>query len=270
MSAGTSTGFTRRHFVAGVKLSTRVAGLEYDHRMAGTSRSKSPRRSTARRTLVTRDLLEKATRLFAEKGYENTTLQDVADAVGVSRTALYHYVTSKEELLAMLVEQMSVGLADTLAALRERTDLTAEGKLRELTDTLVRQRAESPHQFRVHDQTESVLSEPLRSRHRRVRQDVLAALSGVIQEGVDKGEFKPLDPRVAAFGVLGMCNWVAWWYHPGPDYDIDAVARQLSQSAVDMVAAVDAPRGRADSAKSALAAARSGLDALERLLPGEN
>ncbi|WP_405801001.1 TetR/AcrR family transcriptional regulator [Streptomyces sp. NBC_01506] len=230
----------------------------------------STRRSTARRTLVTRDLLEKATLLFAEKGYENTTLQDVAAAVGVSRTALYHYVTSKEELLAMLVERMSLGLADTLAALWARTDLTPEGKLRELTDMLVRQRAESPHQFRVHDQTESVLPEPLRSRHRQARRDVLAALSGVIEEGVGKGEFKPLDPRIAAFSVLGMCNWVAWWYHPGVDYDIDAVARQISQSAVDMVTAGDATRGRADSAKSALAAARSSLDALERLLPGEN
>ncbi|MFD3589511.1 TetR/AcrR family transcriptional regulator [Streptomyces sp. NPDC058683] len=231
--------------------------------------SDTPRRSTARRSLVTRDLLEKATRLFAEKGYETTTLQDVAAAVGVSRTALYHYVTSKEELLAMLVEQMSLGLAETLAALKARTDLTPEGKLRELTDNLVRQRAESPQQFRVHDQTESALPEPLRSRHRQARRDVLAALSGVIEEGIERGEFKPLDPRVAAFSVLGMCNWVAWWYHPGPDYDIDSVARQISQSAIDMVAAGDAPRGPVDSAKSALAMARSSLDALERLLPGE-
>ncbi|MFJ9210284.1 TetR transcriptional regulator [Streptomyces sp. L-9-10] len=255
--------------------------------MAGTSRERdtgpvaaaeepaakgaeASRRSTARRTLVTRDLLEKATLLFAEKGYEATTLQDVAAAVGVSRTALYHYVTSKEDLLAMLVEQMSLGLAEALAVLRARTDLTAEGKLRELTDMLVRQRAESPHQFRVHDQTESVLPDPLRSRHRQARRDVLAALSGVIEEGIEGGEFRPLDPRVAAFSVLGMCNWVAWWYHPGPDYDIDSMARQISQSAVDMVADVDAPRGRADSARSALAAARSSLDALERLLPSES
>ncbi|MFE6904386.1 TetR/AcrR family transcriptional regulator [Streptomyces sp. NPDC057717] len=213
--------------------------------------------------------MEKATRLFADKGYENTTLQDVAGAVGVSRTALYHYVTSKEELLAMLVEQMSLGLVDTLARLRDRTDLTPEGKLRELTDMLVRQRAESPHQFRVHDQTESVLPEPLRSRHRQARRDVLAALSAVIEEGVQRGEFKPLDARVAAFSILGMCNWVAWWYHPGPDYDIDGVARQISQSAIDMVAAGDASRGMADSARSALAMARSSLDALERMLPGD-
>ncbi|MGW6901468.1 TetR/AcrR family transcriptional regulator [Streptomyces sp. NPDC054919] len=227
------------------------------------------RRSTTRRTLVTRDLLEKATRLFADKGYENTTLQDVAGAVGVSRTALYHYVTSKEELLAMLVEQMSLGLLDTLTRLRDRTDLTPEGKLRELTDMLVRQRAESPHQFRVHDQTESVLPEPLRSKHRQARRDVLAALSAVIEDGIQRGEFKPLDARVAAFSILGMCNWVAWWYHPSPDYDIDGVARQISQSAIDMVAASDASRGMADSARSALAMARSSLDVLERMLPGD-
>jgi AcrR family transcriptional regulator len=227
------------------------------------------RRSTARRTLVTRDLLEKATQLFAEQGYETTTLQDVAAAVGVSRTALYHYVTSKEELLAMLVEQMSVALADVLGQLRERTDLTAEGKLRCLTDMLVRQRAESPQQFRVHDQTESVLSEPLRTQHRQARRDILAALTAVIEEGIGQGEFKPLDARVAAFSILGMCNWVAWWYHPGPDYDIDAVARQMSQAAIDMVAVGDASRGPADSASSALAMARSSLDALERLLPGD-
>ncbi|MBS2531748.1 TetR family transcriptional regulator [Catenulispora sp. NF23] len=225
------------------------------------------RRSTARRSLVTRDVLEKATLLFAEKGYETTTLQDIAAAVGVSRTALYHYVTSKEELLAMLVEQMSVALADTLAALRAREDLTPEGKLRELTDMLVRQRAESPQQFRVHDQTESALPEPMRSKHRQARRDVLSALSAVIEEGIDRGEFKPLDPNVAAFSVLGMCNWVAWWYHSGPDYDIDAVARQISQSAIDMMAADDATRAPADSAKAALATARSSLDALERLLP---
>ncbi|MFB7495970.1 TetR/AcrR family transcriptional regulator [Streptomyces sp. NPDC056161] len=229
----------------------------------------APRRSTARRTLVTRDLLEKATCLFAEQGYENTTLQDVAEAVGVSRTALYHYVTSKEDLLAMLVEQMSLGLAGAVGKLRDREDLTAEGKLRELTDTLVRQRAASPHQFRVHDRTESALSEPLRTRHRQARRDVLAALTAVLEEGIERGEFKPLDARVAAFSVLGMCNWVAWWYHPGPDYDIDAVARQISQSAVDMVAAVDGPRGSAGSARSALAMARSSLDVLERLLPGD-
>ncbi|MEU9337325.1 TetR/AcrR family transcriptional regulator [Streptomyces sp. NPDC048290] len=232
--------------------------------------SESGRRSTTRRSLVTRDVLEKATMLFAEKGYETTTLQDVATAVGVSRTALYHYVSSKEELLEMLVEQIGLALADSLGEIRSRTDLSHQGKLRALTDLLVRQRAAAPHQFRVLDQSESMLPEPLRIRHRQARRDVLAQLSGVIEDGIEAGEFKPVDARVAAFTVLGMCNWVAWWYHPGSDYDVDAVARQLTQSAIDMLVSADSPSAPADSARSALMMARSGLDALERLLPRES
>jgi AcrR family transcriptional regulator len=234
---------------------------------AANDRSNGSRRSSARRSLVTREMLDHATRLFASQGYESTTLQNVADALGVSRSALYHYVSSKEDLLAMLVEQMSRGLADSLTALHARTDLSAEGKLRELTESLVRHRATSPDQFRVLDQVESNLPEPVRGQHRQARRDVLSELTGVIDDGITAGEFKPLDARIAALSVLGMCNWVAWWYRP--DHDIEPVTRQISQSVVDMLAAGDDARGRTDSARSALAQARSSLDALERLLPSE-
>lgn len=220
-----------------------------------------------RRSLVTRDLLDHATRLFAEHGYESTTLRDVAEAVGVSRSSLYHYVSNKEDLLAMLVEQWSRGLADSMAALRTRSDLSAEQKLRELAELIVRQRAESPDQFRVLDQSEPLLPEPLRTQHRQARRDVLAELSGVIEEGVASGDFKPLDARIAALSVLGMCNWVAWWYRPGEGHDLESVARQITQSVADML--VDTHHRGSDSASSALARARASLDTLERLLPGE-
>lgn len=226
-------------------------------------------RSTTRRTLVIRELLATATRLFAERGYERTTLQDVADAMGVSRSSLYHYVTSKEDLLAMLVEGWSRELANRFAAVRARSDLSAEGKLRTLADMIVRERAESPDQFRVLDQAEPTLPEPLREQHRKARRDVLAELRAVIEEGIDAGDFKPLDPQTAALSVLGMCNWVAWWFRPGRGHDIEPVARQISQSAVDMLAADNAGRRPSDSARSALARARSSLDALEQLLPPE-
>ncbi|MCU1646107.1 MAG: TetR family transcriptional regulator [Nocardia sp.] len=223
------------------------------------------RRTNARRTLVTRELLDRATSLFAEKGYETTTLKDVADAVGISRPALYHYVSSKEDLLAMLVEQIGLNLAESLTALRQRTDLSAEGKLRELSGTLVRQRAESPNQFRVLDRSEALVPEPLRTLHRQARRTVLTELAGLIEEGIAAGEFKRLDPQVAAFTVLGMCNWVAWWYHPGIGIEIDAVAAQISQSAVDVLI-VRGPQGP-ESVGAALATMSAGLETLKRLLP---
>jgi AcrR family transcriptional regulator len=227
-------------------------------------------RSRTRRSLVTRELVSTATRLFAEHGYEATTLQDVADAMGVSRSALYHYVSSKEDLLGMLVEGWSRGLADRFAELRHDAGLSPDGKLRAAAETIVRQRAESPDQFRVLDQTEPVLPEPLRTEHLKARRDVLHELQGIIEEGIAAGDFKPLDSRIAALSVLGMCNWVAWWFRPGSGHDVEPVARQIAQSAVDMLAADDGERHPADPARSALARARSSLDALERLLPLED
>jgi AcrR family transcriptional regulator len=189
--------------------------------------------------------------------------------MGVSRSALYHYVASKEDLLAMLVAGWSRGLADRFAAVRCRGDLSAEGKLRAVAEMIVRQRAESPDHFRVLDQAEAMLPEPLREQHRQARRDVLAELSGVIEEGITAGDFKAVDPRIAALSVLGMCNWVAWWFRSGDGHDVEPVARQITQSAVDMLAADPAGRRPGDSARSALARARSSLDALERLLPPE-
>lgn len=227
-------------------------------------------RSNTRRSLVTREMLDQATRLFASQGYETTTLQDVADALGVSRSGLYHYVSRKEDLLGMLVEQMSRGLANSLAVVHARTDLSSEGKLRELAESLVRQRAASPDQFRVLDQVESMLPEPLRTQHLQARRDVLAELTGVIEDGIDGGEFKPLDARTAALSVLGMCNWVAWWYRPDQGQDLEPVVRQISQSVADMLVTSGGARGSADTARSALTQARSSLDALERLMPSDD
>ena len=63
-----------------------------------SSSSQGPR--TARRELVENEIYEQAIRLFAERGFAGTSLQDIADALGITRPALYYYVKSKDELLA--------------------------------------------------------------------------------------------------------------------------------------------------------------------------
>src|SRR5206468_2845368 len=71
--------------------------------------AKAGRMSTARRELVENELYEHATRLFAERGFAGTSLQDIADALGITRPALYYYVKSKDELLAKLVTEVTNG-----------------------------------------------------------------------------------------------------------------------------------------------------------------
>ena len=87
------------------------------------------------------EILEHATRLFAERGYDGTTLQDIADAIGITRPGLYNYISSKEQLLAALVRDVSENTAHTVRAVRLRTDLSSVEKLRTVVRALALQRA---------------------------------------------------------------------------------------------------------------------------------
>jgi len=91
----------------------------------------------------------------------------------------------------------------------------------------------------------------------------------IIEEGVSSGEFRPRDARLAALSVIGMCNWVAWWFHPGTSHPAEPVADQLAQNAVDMLAYPDSTGSQATAPHRALQMIRENLDYLERFLSPE-
>jgi AcrR family transcriptional regulator len=217
------------------------------------------------------EILEHATRLFAERGYEGTTLQDIAEAIGITRPGLYNYIRSKEELLAALVSDVTESTAVLLRDIRLREDLDPAEKLRTLVRSLALQRAAAPERFRVLDRTEAALPEPVAANHLRARRQALAEIQAIIADGVAGGSFRPCDERVAALSVIGMCNWVAWWFHPGPAHPAEPVAEQLAANAVHMLAAPatadgDDPAGDAAADRApqrALDAIRRNVDYLE-------
>ena len=204
------------------------------------------KRSELRRTLVTSELLDTATRLFAEKGYEATSLLDIANALNISRPALYHYVSKKEDLLAMLVEQVTNGFAEVLAQFKARDDLAPSEKIADVVGLIVRQRAEHSDQFRILDRSESILPEPLAGEHLEAKRTVLREFTALVEAGIETGEFRPVDARTAALSLLGMCNWVAWWFRSGSD--VEAVVATITGLVTSMLAAGDnTGRGRQDA-----------------------
>ena len=218
----------------------------YSSTVAKSTKDK-PVRSSLSRQMITSELLDRATELFARQGYESTSLLDIANALGISRPALYHYVSSKEDLLAMLVEQNSQGLSEVLANLNARDDLSPTEKLRDVVALLVRQRAEHPAQFRILDRSETVLPEPVGTKHREAKRNVLRGVTTVIEAGIEAREFRPVDSRTAALSLLGMCNWVAWWFSRGAD--VDAVVATVTDLATAMLVTGDSPpdRGTVDA-----------------------
>jgi AcrR family transcriptional regulator len=215
---------------------------------------------------MTSEILEHSTRLFAARGYDGTTLQDIADAIGITRPGLYHYISSKEELLAELVREVSENSVHIVREVRLRTDLSSVEKLQAVVRALVLQRAGAPERFRVLDRTEAALPEEIAAQHLKARREVLAEMRTVIEEGVSTGEFRPRDARLAALSVIGMCNWVAWWFHPGSDHPAEPVADQLAQNAVDMLAYPDSTGSQATAPHRALQMVRENLNYLEHFL----
>ena len=81
---------------------------------------------SARKTIVAKEVLEQAALLFARKGFASTSLQDVAEAIGLSRPALYYYYPSKNALLAAMVEDVTVAAVNMLAEIRNNVELGPE------------------------------------------------------------------------------------------------------------------------------------------------
>jgi AcrR family transcriptional regulator len=220
-----------------------------------------------RSELMEERLFEVASKLFTERGFGATSLQDVADAMGVSRPALYYYVKSKEDILARLVEEFPLRDAERLRQIRERTDMSAAEKLREIVRIHVLHLTAAPGRLRMLDRNENHLSGKVAESHAKAKRAVLGEISGVIDEGIAGGEFRPVDARSAALGILGMCNWVSWWFEPDSGPRGEDVATTLAEMAQNSLTVAGEPNGARP--RDLLGKMREEIDRLEAMLPRE-
>ncbi|MCD2186581.1 TetR/AcrR family transcriptional regulator [Actinomycetospora soli] len=221
-----------------------------------------------RRELVEAQIYEQATRLFAERGFAGTSLQDIADAMGMTRPSLYYYVKNKDELLARLVTEITEAPAAATEEIAGR-ELDATTKLRELVGLIAGQQARHAARFQLVIRSESELPDDLAVAHQAAKRRVLDGFARVVDQGIRSGEFRPREVRTTALALIGMCNWVAWWFRPGGAQTPEEVAEQMAEMAVAMVAQApdrlpESPRP--DDPAAALSLLRQDLDYLERII----
>ncbi len=178
---------------------------------ATTEASQSPHVRRKRRQRR-HEILHAALRAFNEKGYHATTLEDIAEYLGVRKTALYHYFPDKE---AILFESHRESLAEVERHLREARDRydRAPDRLHYIIREHVRVMTEtlegSPLAFEI-----PALSPPHQQKIVAARDRYERGLRRIIQRGIEDGEFRNTDPKIATFAILGAINWIARWYRP--------------------------------------------------------
>lgn len=193
--------------------------------MAKSRRSSSD--APKRRRGITRDeLLQAAAELFARKGYRATSLEDVADTLGVKKTTIYHYVRSKEVLLVDIYETM-LDLIETRLRPISRAGLPPDERLRRLIHAYIEIMAERAAMSTTWTREESNLSQENLLRILRRSRQLEKLFEGVIEEGQAKGLFRPLTPRLSVLAILGMCNFVSYWFRL-TDMPVERIASEFA------------------------------------------
>jgi len=185
-------------------------------------------RVLAKRERRRAEILRAALVAFREHGYHATTLGDIAEQLGVRKTALYHYFPDKQSILLACHRDAIADLERITAAARQLR--TAEARLRHVVREHVRVMTEalggSPLAFEVSSLAPERQDEIITARDRYERE-----LREIVAQGRRDGAFRDVDPKLAAFILLGALNGIARWYRPGGAYDAaalgDAFADQL-------------------------------------------
>ena len=155
-----------------------------------------------------------AAAVFAERGYDQTSIQDLADAIGLAAGGLYHYIGSKERLLISICDQLMEPLLAAARGLVAEPATPVE-RLRALVRLWVAHVVEHRDHMLVFQQERHSIERGdqwrgVRGSRKRFERLVEVALAGV----EDRGEAAFADRRLALSALLGMVNHTAQWYRP--------------------------------------------------------
>jgi hypothetical protein len=120
-----------------------------------------------------------------------------------------------------------------------------------------------PLQFRVVERSESSLPEPHRSAAEAGRRAVLEHFVKVIQRGIDDGQFRDTNAHIAAFSIIGMCNWCAWWFDASGHVPADGVAASIAEFAARGLAPSAGHTARGGTVEDAVNQMRDALAAMD-------
>lgn len=180
----------------------------------------------ARKSFRRDDIVRAASLLFEERGYHSTTMEDVAEAVGIKKPTLYHHVPSKEVLLYLIHDEFVDLLLDKQRIRREADEAPDQRLLGVMTDILVLMDTHGSY-VRVFFEYMRELTEPYRSAINSKRDAYFDDVVDALRAGVKAGMFQVSDVRLAALAIFGMCNWAHTWYDPGGKHAPEDIAKQF-------------------------------------------
>ncbi len=189
------------------------------------------------------EILQRASLLFYERGYGATSIRDIAEAVGLSSSTMYHHFANKQDVLYAIVDRFMSDFVDaTVPVLRDKT-LNPADRIRRT----IRRHIEISDDRRP----ELLIGNPIRyalDPAQRVHATGLQiayhdAVRDAIAEGCQAGEFRVADVSITTMAILDMLNGIREWYSPGGRLSRDEVIGRYTDMVFTILGADPAPAG---------------------------
>lgn len=161
-----------------------------------------------------REILRIGARVFAQKGFDGTSMRDIAQACGVSKALLYHHFESKDNLYALIAFNSTQHL---YSYVDERIPVDGSVAAKILAFMVAMATFFDEHRWAWIAASTAFWSDPdrhrrgMRVQRRKALEDRLRAL---LQEGIDNGEFNPVNVPLTGRLILSGINWMHRWYDP--------------------------------------------------------
>lgn len=157
-------------------------------------------------------ILSVTTHLISQKGFQGTSLQKIADKVGLHKSSLFHYIKNKEELLFRILEKSMDEANINLEKITTHRELGPEEKLKKAFDSHLTLLGEYIYNVNIYLNEFRSLSKKNKTVYLEKRKKYERDFEKIIVEMKTKGYFNGLDTKIVTFGILGMLNWVVKWY----------------------------------------------------------
>ena len=180
--------------------------------------------------------LAAAVDLFSANGYENTTLEEVAQLLGVTKPFIYAYFQSKVQLLA---EICAYGISSSQEAITSVKNLEAAPyeKLELFAHRFVTAVLEGRKQIAIFTREEKNLLPADLEKINAMRREFDRDLINLLREGMKSGEFEINDPHLVSLAIGGMVSWAYVWYRESGRLSRDELAGSMTRLILNMVAA---------------------------------
>src|SRR5215213_1311745 len=156
-------------------------------------------------------IIEKARRLFLEKGFAAASMRDLAEHVGAEAASLYNHIQSKSEILQEICFKVANDFISNLEQV-ESSQSTALQKMEILIRFHIRMMLKEYESIYISDHEWRHLPEPYLSNFLNQRRHYRKRLAAIIEQGIETGEMKPIEPYVATLTILSAISGIESWH----------------------------------------------------------